>query len=156
MKEIKLTHNKIALVDDKDFDYLNKFHWKAFLNRGTTTFYAYSKIKGKRIFLHRFLLNPPENILIDHIDGNGLNNQKNNLRFCSASQNRMNVNKISNFKNKPTSSKFKGVVIVNKKYIRCKIGAKYLGYFKTEIDAAKAYDREAKKLYGEFANLNFK
>ena len=103
--------------------------------------------------MHRLIMDAQERQEIDHADGNGLNNQKDNLRFCTHSQNHMN--------RKPTkgSSKYKGVswhkaakkwnarITLNKKTVS-------IGYFDSEIIAAKAYDEKAIELFGEFAKLN--
>ena len=150
MKRIKLTQGKFALVDDEDFAKLSKYKWHSL--KGTNTFYA---ARGFRLRMHRFILNAKEGQEIDHRDGNGLNNQKSNLRFCTHSQNNMNQRKLK----KNLSSKYKGVSWhKNKKkwavsiYIDGK--NKYLGDFKDETDAAEAYNEAAMKYYGEFANLN--
>jgi len=160
MKQIPLSQGLFALVDDEDFEYLNQFKWHA--RKSRDTFYAsrnlrISKNNRKTIQMHRVVLettNPK--IQIDHKDGNGLNNQKNNLRLATSTQNTRNSKP-----NKNTSSKYKGVsyrkdakkwrsiINFNKKVIR-------LGCFTDEIEAAKAYDEKAKELFGEFAWLNFK
>ena len=92
MKEIKLNHGYVTLVDDEDFEYLNQWKWQLnktgnciYVDRITTT----NKIR-KVIKMHRLIMNTPKDMQVDHIDHNGLNNQKNNLRNCSVAQNRMN------------------------------------------------------------------
>ena len=83
MKKIKLTQNKYTLVDDEDFDYLNQFNWCA--HKEKYNFYAVrtdNKLK-KCIRIHRVIMNCPDSKFIDHKDGNGLNNQKENLRLCN-------------------------------------------------------------------------
>jgi hypothetical protein len=99
-------------------------------------------------------MKPDKGFVIDHLDGNGLNNQRNNLRICTVSQNSMNRNKT--VKNK---SGFKGVIWWErnntwKAEIRHNKNKIYLGYYKNIIDAAKAYNAAALKYHGEFANLN--
>ena len=102
--------------------------------------------------MHREIMNTSKGLQVDHIDHNGLNNQRSNLRNCTASQNRMN--KICT-----SRSGYKGVSL-NEGLIQSRIkingNTRHLGYFKTKELAAKAYDIAAKKYQGEFANLNFK
>lgn len=103
--------------------------------------------------MHQMLLKVNRNSEIDHIDGNGLNNQKANLRECSRSQNNMNQHKTSG------TSKYKGVYYhkLRKKwsaFITLNRKAMYLGLFSSEIEAAEAYNTKAKELFGAFAYLN--
>lgn len=158
MKKIKLSQGKVTLVDDEDFEYLNQFKWCAM--KGNSTFYVIrhtsqkNELKKECLLLHRVIMNAPKGVEVDHIDHNGLNNQKYNLRLCTNSQNHMN--RISHGK-----SKYLGVSFhTSRKYIRAVITIKskhqHIGYFKTEKEAALAYDKAALKYFGEFANLNFK
>jgi hypothetical protein len=158
MKEIKLTQGKVAIVDDDDFDYLSQFKWCA--NKHGKTFYAeradYSHGKPKILYMHRVIIQTPSNMQVDHIDFNGLNNMKVNLRNCTHSQNIMNQRPNLN-----NSSKYKGVwwnKEKNKYHSQIRANQKRIsiGYFTNEEDAAKAYDKIAKIYHGEFANLNFK
>jgi len=157
MKEIQLTKGMVALVDDEDFERVNKFKWYTFQSHKVN--YAVRDIHiGKikyRIRMHNLIMNySPDDILVDHKDGDGLNNQKYNLRFCTHSQNNMNKRpQIGG------SSKYKGVhfdrsrnkwtaqIWRNNVYF-------YIGRFKTEIEAAKAYNTKAIELFAEFARLN--
>lgn len=166
MKEIKLSQqrdnknkhlNLVACVDDNDFEYLNQFKWYACKYRHTV--YAIRNIKlpnGKKrtISMHRIILqltNPK--ILCDHIDHNGLNNMRNNLRPVTYKQNSANM---SSFKN--SSSKYLGVSLEKKKYWKAQIFINNkilnLGYFTHEKDAALAYNKAALKFRGKFANQN--
>jgi hypothetical protein len=161
MKQIPLSQGKFALVDDEDFEELNKHKWYAKKSRGV--FYASrtSKIKdndeSKTIHMHRVILGFTDlKIKCDHIDHNGLNNQKTNLR---ASTHVQNCNNRRSRKN--SSSEYKGVSwskFSNKWHSQIQtLGKKiHIGYFFDEIEAAKAYDEKAKELFGEFAYLNFK
>jgi len=158
MKEIKLSKGLVALVDDEDFEELSKYNWYACFNR--IKYYArrHQMINGKKtkVYMHRQILgltNPK--IFADHIDGDGLNNQKHNLRAASNSQNLANVNK-----RKGTSSKYKGVnyrKATGKWQVHIQHQGKlhFVGTFDNEIDGAKAYDKKATELFGEFAKLNF-
>jgi hypothetical protein len=101
-------------------------------------------------------MNAPAGSIVDHKYGDGLDNRKINLRIATEAQNRYNRRKTS----KRTSSKYKGVYYKKQcsKYcavIGCNGKKTFLGHFDNEIDAAKAYDEAAKKLFGEFARLNF-
>lgn len=152
MKKIKLTQGKFALVDDEDFEELNKYKWSA--QKGYKTFYAsrgFRKSNGKMstVKMHQVILGWPKTI-IDHDDEDGLNNQRGNLRLSSKSTNAMNkgkpVNNTSGFKGVTwckSSSKWKAQIMVNRK-------RKNLGYFPTKEEAYKAYCEAGKKYHGEF------
>jgi len=150
VKEIKLTQGKVTLVDDWEYERLNKYKWCAHLNGNT-----YYAVKGVPIIrMHHSVLPPPPGLEIDHIDGDGLNNQRHNLRYCEHQQNCMNRRIQSG-----TSSKYKGVSWDKRK---CKWQASialnhktsFLGYFKTEKEAALIYNVAAIQRFGEFARLN--
>lgn len=158
MKEIKLPKDKIALIDDEDFEYLSQFKWYAHAHR--RTFYARANVcisKGKRksIKMHRIVMGLSDpRIKLDHVDHNGLNNQKCNLRTCTTQENSMN--KLSAL---DSSSIYKGVTWhkFQKKWSAriTKDGkCEHLGYFQDEADAAAAYNSRAVALFGEFVNLN--
>lgn len=158
-KCVKLRNSdKIVLVDEDDFERVNKYKWFSFYkkkNKRKKYIKSTSKINGKQITLHRFILNVTDpSIHVDHINGNPLDNRKENLRTCTISEN--NRNKSSH---KNSTSAYLGVcyvksknkwecsIMYNKKRVFRKI-------FDTEIEAAKAYNEYAKKYFGEFANLN--
>jgi hypothetical protein len=101
-KKIKLSQNKTAQVDNAMFDYINQ--WKWFALKDNNTFYAVSFIGGKQIKMHRIIIECSANEIIDHRDGNGLNNQTSNLRICTTSQNMQNKKTPSN-----NTSGYKGV-----------------------------------------------
>jgi hypothetical protein len=157
MKEIKLTQGKVALVDDEDYEYLNQFKW--FTNNINGYFYAgrqitVSKNKQTIIYMHRIIMKPEKGTVIDHLDGNTLNNQKNNLRICTHAENMRN-SKI----NKNNKSGYKGVVYqINSNNYKAQIKFNNktinIGSYIDPIDAARAYNAAALKYHGEFANLN--
>ena len=152
MKKIKLAHGKVALLDDEDYEKLNKYNWS--LSRRHHMLYATSKMgTGKTSKMHRVILAVPLNIEIDHRDNNGLNNQKDNLRICTRSQNQANRNSLIG------TSVYKGVSRAPRSRLwRTDIQARgkhiYLGQFKSEKDAALVYNVAAIKYFGEFARLN--
>lgn len=154
MKKIPLSQGKVALVDDEDYEWLiQQGKWSYNRKKG----YAFHK-KGRTIaYMHAEIVNTPVGMDTDHIDGNGLNNQRSNLRVCTHSQNHANVNKTRRNK-----SGFKGVFIeirqqkimwsagitVNRKSIS-------LGTYPSPEAAARAYDNAARQYFGEFAKTNF-
>lgn len=154
MKEIKLPHGRVTLVDDDDYEYLNQWKWWFVIIKNKYYVIRNETINGKRyyIYLHRIIMDVMSKFDVDHIDGNPLNNQRNNLRICTHHQNCLNNRGCG-------KNRYKGVYkIKNTIYSRIQYNGidRYLGSFKTEEEAAMAYDKEALILFGEFANLNFK
>lgn len=96
MREIKLSKGKIALVDDQDFGYLSQWNWYAQYNGWGKYYAARAGGKGSKIYMHREILKPPKGLYADHIDGNGLNNQRGNLRVATNQQNQINRGRPSN------------------------------------------------------------
>ena len=159
MKKILLNQGKATLVDDEDYNriinYRYGYAWYA--QKCRNTYYATThNINGlSTVRMHRIIIDAKPHEQVDHIDGDGLNNCKSNLRIVNASQQMMNRGK---FKDK--SSKYKGVSYykANGRYqahIRKNGYKKHLGYFKTEEEAALAYDVAVQELFGEYARLNF-
>lgn len=162
MKTIPLTQGKFALVDDADFEYISQWKWQA--HKGVNTFYATRrewywdgrKQIYKRIQMHRVIMNALKGQEIDHENCNGMDNRQCNIRFCTKAENQRNRILTKH------SSKFKGVSWHKRKKkknwiarIKSNGRLRHLGYFCSQIEAAKTYDRAATKLFGEFALLNF-
>lgn len=158
MKEIKLTQGKVALVDDEDYERLMAMGKWYSSRQSSKIDYSICTIlidgKYKTFGMHKVILGIREGFVIDHIDGNGLNNIKSNLRHCTIAENCRNRRSHTG-----TSSSFKGVSW-NKKnlkyiaYICVDYKQIYLGSFNNEVAAAKAHNRAALIHHGEFARLN--
>ena len=153
MKTIPLTRGFVTLVDDSDYRHLLGFSWNAHTRDGFT--YARTSYGNGHIYLHDYLMKPPKGMVVDHINGDKLDNQRHNLRIATTAQNNYNTKKTEN-----RSSQFKGVVwdkSRNKWKAQIKLNGvnKALGRFDSEEDAARAYDAAAKDLFKEFACLNF-
>ena len=162
MKKIKLTQGKEALVDDEDCEMLMEHKWCA-QQKGNDNFYVVrnsprdSNGKQKTIYMHRVITNVPKGKQVDHINGNTLDNRRENLRTCTRSQNQMNRGRTKNnksgykgiyyAKDKPRFKPWQAQIKHNKKTI-------YLGYYKTKEEAALAYNKKAIELFGEYAKLN--
>jgi hypothetical protein len=158
MKEVPLTKGKIAIIDDEDYERVVQHRWFASLINGH--WYAYHDFrqkngKYKHVSMHGFILAAPRGTHIDHINNDGLDNRKSNLRLATPAQNARNCAKYRN-----NSSGFKGV-------FRRKSTGRYeaqikdkgkiirLGVYRNAEDAARAYDAKALELAGQFARLNF-
>lgn len=149
--------DKEVLIDDEDWERIKKYRW--FIWKHHNKFYVmstiYNKItkETKNFSLHRLIMNFPKNMQINHIDGNGLNNQKNNLRVCTQAENLRNSKKSKN-----NTSGYKGVSYNKyaKKYdARIMIDHKqiFLGNFKTLELAYVAYCKASKKYHGKFGRV---
>lgn len=159
MKEILLTQGMTAVIDDEDYDFINQWKWHAFKSLNGK-FYACRNSpfdpEGRRthIFMHRVLADTPDGFDTDHINGNPLDNRRNNLRVANRAQNMWN-----RAPNKKGSSPHKGVhwhkqhkkwcvsIQVNKRRM-------HLGLFDSEIEAAEVYASKAATEFGEFNRRN--
>lgn len=158
MKEIKLTHGKVALVDDEDYEWINKYTWCLLLTgyAGSASMIWEYKTRGIAL-MHRVILNVPKNQIIDHINRNKLDNRKSNLRIADPTGNNANkglqTNNTLGYKGlklkfyKDGTPKYE--VIVRHKNIK-----HYIGVFKSKEEAALAYNEAAIKYFGEYACLN--
>jgi len=159
-RKIPLTQGKFAIVDPEDYPRLAKHKW--FLAKSPTGSYAarWQRLKAKntrkRIWMHREIIHIPKHMVCDHINRNGLDNRKANLRPATVSQNLCNRTKTK----AKTRSKYKGLEWDKtqrkwKARIQLNYRKIHIGSFDNEIDAAKAYDKKARELFKEFACLNF-
>ena len=153
-KEIILTQGIVTIVDDDDYQYLNQFKW--YLLKSHSNYYAIrtKRPENKLIQLHRIVIKAKQGEIVDHINGNKLDNRKCNLRICTKSQNCQN-RKIS----KLNKSGFNGVSwnVNNRKWVaQIAFNNKkmHLGFFNDPTEAAKSFNEAALKYHGEFANLN--
>jgi len=147
---IPLTQNKVAVVDIEDFEWLSQFKWYA--AKAGDRFYACRREKGRTLLMHREIMQAPDGMIVDHRKDPSLNNRRRNLRVCTHAQNSYNRRPHDN------KSGFKGVFPKGDKWYGV-VGHKGKQH-RTETlpdpaEAARARDRLAVKLFGEFAWLNF-
>lgn len=158
-KAIKLTQNRWAMVDAEDYDELSNRKWKLLRYKNGLQ-YAHRCLWDKKTKeqgserMHRTIMKAKKGELIDHINGNGLDNRKSNLRFCTHNQNLFNRGSGGG------TSRFKGVRFHKRNknwnaYVTVNGKSMHVGVFDSEEDAARAYDKAAKKYHGEFAWCNF-
>lgn len=155
MKEIPLTYGKVTLVDDDMFKYFMQWDWSAQQAKNKTWYAARWSQEGI-VLMHREVLNAPVGLEVDHRDGNGLHNFRENLRLCTHAQNMRNrkvisANNTSGYKGvfwAKWANKWRVVVRHNWKNV-------HVGYYDIAIEGAHAYDEKAKELFGEFARTNF-
>lgn len=153
MQKITLNQSKFAIVDDEVFEYLNQFNWTVDVSGYAIRNYP----RGTRQYMHRVITQPDKNKVIDHINGNKLDNRMVNLRVCTQKQNTRNRNAI----NINNTTGFMGVIIdkrqPGKPFIaRITVNGKLKsgGGFQTAIEAAKKYNELAREYFGKYAFQN--
>ena len=157
-KEIALTKGFVTIVDEADYDWLNQWKWCAhsqgYAIRTQNIGYKNGKQINKTISMHRVIMEAPDDMDVDHINGDVRDNRRCNLRVCTTSENLRNkISKVGFSKYKGVGlhgyrKKWRSYITVDNKHIS-------LGYFASEREAAEAYNEAAKKYFGEFAKLNF-
>ena len=152
MKSILLSTGKRTVVDNEDFLKFSKFSWTA--ANGYPARYIYIDGKKTCVYLHREIVRCVKEKVVDHINGNKLDNRKSNLRVCSQSENLMNKGLI-----RTNTVGYKGVYWhkKGKKWMSAigHLGKQvYIGLFPSKTTAARAYNKKAIELFGEFARLN--
>jgi hypothetical protein len=149
VRRIPLGNNLFAIVDARDYKKLSKYRWYA--SPHGSTIYASCRKNGRAVYMHRMIMKPRKGYIVDHIDGNGLNNRRCNLRVCTHQQNQANRGPRGG------SSRFVGVYRHGDKWqaeVRYRGEYFYAGLFDDEVEAAKARDRKAYELNGEHAYIN--
>lgn len=159
MKRIPLTQGKEALIDDQDYEYLTQWTWCAGRGGNSKHFYAVSGCSAEGSFklMHKLiggLIGFPPKSMVDHVNRNGLDNQRENLRPATKVENGRNRGPTKNNKSgykgvtwRSDRGKWRATIKVNDRQV-------HLGYFNDKVEAAKAYNKAAKKYFGKFAWLN--
>lgn len=157
--EIKLTQGFVAIIDEEDYERVSQYNWRLMGGKKRRTPYAYTQIKKRSVLLHRFIANAQPGTVMDHINRDGLDNRKCNLRFVTRGQNCVNSPK---WRFGGTTSVYKGVSYAKwgkrKKRWLARLtvnGETIFRNFDTEIEAARFYDEMAKEHFGKHALLNF-
>ncbi len=154
MKRIKLTKGQFALVDDADFEWLNQWKWTA--SKMKNGWYAFRDSNSTSMHRQIMGLKKYDGKQVDHRNGSGLDNRRENLRLCTHSENAQNIHNIK----RGLSSKYQGVSRVKKNgrwqaQIKKDYKPMHLGEHETAKAAARTYDKKALELFGPNANTNF-
>ena len=151
MKYINLTRDKKAIVDDEDHEELSRFKWRLLGKYAARAKLKKDRINGKQgqIWMHRVIMKTPKHLQVDHINGNGLDNRKRNMRNCTQNSNQHNSHKdtIKGVTWHKQHQKWYAQIVFNKKHI-------FLGLYEDKIKAAQAYNIAAKKYFRKYARLN--
>ena len=152
VRYIPLTKGKFAIVDAADYEWLSQCKWYAHWSARANKYYACRRSLGRTVFMHREIMKTPKGKVVDHQDGNGSDNRRANLRNCTLLQNAQNSGRHR------SKVRSRGVYRRGDKYeakVVYKDSKYYLGLFDDEVQAAKARDRKAYELVGEYAYLSF-
>ncbi len=149
---IALTKNRFTIVEARDFKEVGLLKWCVSLH--ARKHYVVRTARGRHVFMHRAIMQPAKGMVVDHIHGNGMNNCRSALRVCTSLENGHNTGPCGH------SSRFKGVAYIDARrkwqagiFLRGRV--RPIGYFATELEAARAYDRVARQVHGIHAWLNF-
>jgi AP2-like factor (euAP2 lineage) len=154
MKKIKVRNDIVAKIDDEDYEFLSSFNWVFSIGYAKRNIRKSENMKKTMDYMHRMIMNAKDGEMVDHINGDTLDNRRKNLRIVTPLQNQMNK-KPSRF----SSSRYKGVCwkkLYQKWESNIRINGRsiFLGRYDCEEDAAKAYNDAASNSFGEFARLN--
>jgi hypothetical protein len=156
-KLIPLSQGKHAIVDDEDYDFLVQWKWHLMGRYAGRVITDSTTRKQQSVAMHRIILNTPQGMHTDHINGDGLDNRRENLRICTPSE---NIRNQKTRKRRTGDAQYKGTFFI-KELGKWRAGVcvngntHYLGLFASEVDAARAYDQKARELHGDFARPNF-
>lgn len=150
-----LTQGYFTILDDEDYEKLRWFTWRIYRKnyKGSWLCYVGRREKGKMELMHRIILQPEPGLVVDHINGNGLDNRRSNIRICTQSQNMKN-RKVT----RRSNSGYHGVRRCRGRWLASiKIDGRNtrIGWFDDPMQAAKAFDDSATKHFGQYARLNF-